>query len=196
MAEPEAPAQKSSNKPFFIAFVLGALVLTGLPFLQERFLKAPPPILTLTPWSTTAADISSVALSGKVVLLQVEVAPCDADCTKRVTEFGNIVNHVNDLGDKVVLVTLADAQTLGALEQRKGASAAWRFAELDSALLTQLQVGLVKFLGADSTDFARSHSVVLIDQNGAVRGYWQDGTAGRGNAINAARLLAKKGPIP
>lgn len=194
MAEPEAP--KSSNKPFFIAFLIGALVLTGLPFLQERFLKAPAPIITLTPWSTSAADVSSTALNGKVVLLQVEVSPCDAECGKRVTEFGNIVSHVNDLGDKVVLVTLADAQTLAALEQRKSASAAWRFAELDSVLLTQLQVGLVKFLGADSTDFARSHSIVLIDQNAAVRGYWQDGTAGRGNAINAARLLAKKGPIP
>ena len=38
--------------------------------------------------------------------------------------------------------------------------------------------------------------IVLIDQNDAVRGYWMNDGAGRGNSINAARLLAKLGPMP
>lgn len=196
-APEEEPQKKSSNRPFFIAFLIGAVILTALPLLQERFLKAPPPVLKLTPWTSSRGDVSSIALTGKVVLLQVEVSPCDADCGKRVTDFGAITNHVSDLGDKIILVTLADAGAMATLEtQRKAASPAWRFAEPDPALLTQLQVGLVKFLGADSTEFTRSHSLVLLDQDGAVRGYWQTGEVGRGNAINAARLLAKKGPAP
>ncbi|MFT3711109.1 MAG: hypothetical protein QM817_26065 [Archangium sp.] len=197
MSAPETTEPKSSNRPFFIAFLIGAVVLTALPLLQERFLKAPPPILQLTPWTSSAGEVSSIALTGKVVLVQVEVSPCDAECGKRVTDFGAITNHVSDLGDKIVLVTLADTGAMATLEaQRKLASPAWRFAEPDPALLTQLQVGLVKFLGADSTEFTRSHSLVLLDQDGSVRGYWQTGDVGRGNAINAARLLAKKGPAP
>jgi hypothetical protein len=62
--------------------------------------------------------------------------------------------------------------------------------------MTQLQKALVTFLGADKTDLARSHAIVIIDQNNAVRGFWQPDIAGRGNAVNAARLLAKRGPSP
>lgn len=193
MAEAEP---KSSNRPFFIAFVIGALVLTGLPLLQSRFLKAPPPVMTLDAWAASE-QVSASALGGHVVLLQVELSPCDADCVTRVTEFGRLASHVSDLGDKIILVTLADDAAQTALgELAKPASAAWRFAPPEPGVMAQLQRGLVKFLGADSTDFARSHSIALLDQNGAVRGYWQGDLAGRGNVVNAARLLAKKGPNP
>jgi hypothetical protein len=195
MSAPE-PEKKSSNRPFVIAFVVGAVVLTALPLLQERFLKAPAPILSLTPWSSSD-EVSSDALKDKVVLLQLETAPCEAECLGRVKEFASIEGHVSDLGGKIVLVTLADAPTQAAIaEPRKSAGPGWKVATPDPTLVTQLQVGLVKFLGADSTDFVRSHALVLIDQTGAVRGYWQGDMSGRGNAINAARLLAKKGPNP
>jgi hypothetical protein len=195
-----APEERSSWRPFVLAFIVGAVVLTLLPLLQERFLKAPPPVLQLEPW-TAGEGVSSAALAGTVVLLTVELMPCEAECAERVRSFGAITQHVSDLAGRegvspIVLVTLADEPTRAALQGVLAPSEAWRVAPPEPRLMTQLQIGLAKFLGADSTDFSRSHALVLLDQNGAVRGYWQGDVAGRGNAINAARLLAKKGPNP
>lgn len=193
-------SEPSSMKPWVIGFLLGAVVLTVLPLLQQRFLKAPPPVQQLSPWSVTSVsggDVDSRALADKVVVLTVATSPCDADCVTRVKEFGALAHHVDDLGDRVVLVTLVDEGAADALREyvQKGSSA-WRFGALEPAANAQFQAALVKFLGADSTDFARSHSLMLLDQNDAVRGFWQGDMAGRGNVVNAARLLAKHGANP
>jgi hypothetical protein len=45
-------------------------------------------------------------------------------------------------------------------------------------------------------DIAHANKFALVDQNGDLRGYWSIDEQGRGNLINAARLLAKKGPRP
>ena len=52
--------------------------------------------------------------------------------------------------------------------------------------------------GADAGlfDIAHTSRFVLIDQNGDVRGFWTTDELGRGNLINAARLLWKRGPNP
>lgn len=202
MAEetPLKGSEPSSWKPYLIGFGIGAVILTLMPLLQTRFLKAPPPVMQLDAWSANTlggGEVSSKALSDKVTLLTLELGPCDADCVTRSKDFGATASHVNDLGDRVVLVSMIGADAQAALnESIKSASPTWRFAEGDPALLTQLQKALVTFLGADKTDLARSHAIVIIDQNNAVRGFWQPDIAGRGNAINAARLLAKRGSKP
>jgi hypothetical protein len=50
--------------------------------------------------------------------------------------------------------------------------------------------------GSTPEEFSTLPAVVLVDQAQAVRGFWQGDTAGRGNAINAARLLASHGVHP
>jgi hypothetical protein len=50
--------------------------------------------------------------------------------------------------------------------------------------------------GTTIEDFTRVPSLGLIDQNGALRGFWPESELGRGNVINAARLLAHYGPTP
>jgi hypothetical protein len=197
---PLKASEPSSWKPYLIGFGIGAVILTLMPLLQARFLKAPPPVMQLDTWSTTSlagGDVGSKVLSDKVTMLSLELGPCDADCAARVKDFGAMVSHVNDLRGRVVLVSMINPDDAAVLNEAiKGASPMWRFAEGDPRLMTQLQKALVTFLGADKTDLARSHAIVIIDQNNAVRGFWQPDIAGRGNAVNAARLLAKRGPSP
>jgi len=172
--------------------------------MQRLFLKAPKPIRQLTAWelpSLGGGPVSSAALTGKVVLATTDLGPCDEACVERQKTFGLAVHHVDDLGDKVVLVSLVGEQAREALAPLiQAATPAWRFgggsdAQLEP-LLGPLQLGLDQFLAPPSANFAKAHVIVLIDQNNAVRGYWMHDGAGRGNSINAARLLAKRGPTP
>jgi cytochrome oxidase Cu insertion factor (SCO1/SenC/PrrC family) len=200
MSELVSDLKTSSWKPYVIGFLIGAVILTILPFMQKAFLKAPPPVRALAAWSLSSlagGDVSSSALRGKVLLVTLESAACDAPCVERQKSFGTATHHVDDLHEAVVLLTLTSDAARPGLEPLIGAATpAWRFATPDEAMLTELQTGLEQFLGANTTDYRRSHAIVLIDQNNALRGFWPNDGAGRGNSINAARLLAKSGPNP
>ncbi len=196
-AEGKVPFWKN---PYLVAFVLGAAVLTVMPFMQRKFLKAPPPIRALPAWqlqSLGGGDVSSTALSGQVLLLTLEEGPCDEACVQRQRDFGTAVRHVDDLKTPVTLVTLVGAQAEAALSPLiTEASPAWRFARTDTTFIAQLQEALDAFLQRAGPPMATSHAIVLLDQNNAVRGFWPGDGAGRGNSINAARLLSKEGPSP
>jgi hypothetical protein len=198
MAQSSEPG--GSWKPFAIAFAIGALVLTVLPMLQSRFLKAPAPVAQLAQWEAAplaGGPVSSSALAGHVVLATVEVEGCGDDCQQRQRDFGSAVRHVDDLDGGVVLVTLVGEPAQEGLSTLMTAtSEAWRFGSPEPAVLAQLQGALDAFLGGHQVDFSRSHAIVLVDQDNAVRGYWKGDATGRGNSINAARLLAKRGPRP
>lgn len=198
------PPKPFWKNPYLIGFLLGAAFLTVMPFIQRRFLKAPPPLRQLTAWelpSLGGGPVSTTALKGKVVLATTELGPCDPACLERQKNFGTAVRHVDDLDGGVVVVSFVGEEAkAGLAELMQTATPAWRFAggnadQLDP-LLGQLQLGLDQFLAPPSANFAKAHVIVLIDQNDAVRGYWMDDGAGRGNSINAARLLAKHGPNP
>ncbi len=196
-AEPKVPVWKN---PFVVAFLIGAAVLTILPFLQRPFLKAPPAVTTLSPWevpSLAGGPVSSAALAGKVVLATTEWDACDEACVTRQQAFGRGRTHVDDLGEKVILVSLVGPEAKAGLAALiEEGSPAWRFGEATPALLAALEAGLRQFTGRPGSTFAEAHAIVLLDQENAVRGYWLDDVAGRGNSINAARLLAKHGPNP
>jgi hypothetical protein len=196
-AEPKVPIWKN---PYLIGFLIGAVFLTILPLMQRQFLKAPPPIRQLTAWelpSLGGGPTSSTALAGKVVLVTTELGPCDQACVERQKTFGLATKHVDDLHDTVVLLSLVGSDAAAGLtELIQAATPAWRFGGAPDPLLSQLQPALDQFLAPNTVDFARGHHIALLDQNGAVRGFWMDDGAGRGNSINAARLLAKEGPNP
>jgi len=182
-SEPEKKVPFWKN-PFLIAFFIGAFFLTVLPFAQRSFLKAPPPVMQLT----------SSAFDGKVVLLTAETGPCPDDCVKRQTDFGTAVRHVDDLGN-ITVVTLVSPEARQVIEPL-ATSPLWKLSDASPALLSELEDALNKFLPPPGAHFAETHAIVLIDQNNAVRGFWPGDGAGRGNSINAARLLAKEGPQP
>lgn len=199
---PEPHAKPFWKNPYLIGFLIGAVFLTVMPFIQRLFLKAPPPLRQLPGWelpSLGGGPVSSSDLAGKVVLATTELGPCEATCVERQKTFGLAVRHVDDLDGKVVLVSfIAEEAKAGLTEVIQAATPAWRFAAASESdvVLGQLQLGLDQFLEPPSANFAKAHVIVLIDQDNAVRGYWMDDGAGRGNSINAARLLAKYGPKP
>ncbi|MDX2013324.1 MAG: hypothetical protein SFW67_24220 [Myxococcaceae bacterium] len=188
-----------------IAFAIGALALTALPFLQKRFLKAPPPIAALAPWTLKTLDdgrpMGSTELAGQVVLFFFAPTPCDAACVDRQMPFARGVDHTDDLSDRIRHVTITRADNQGLKTKAIGR---WHvLAGTDDELrpvLASFHAAWARFAGTDagvSIDERLSlPAVVLVDQNADVRGFWRDDAAGRGNAINAARLLARQGPTP
>jgi hypothetical protein len=155
---------------FVVAFIVGAAVLTVLPLLQKRFLKAPAPIMTLPRWSH----------GGAVCLVGFVPSPCDAECTSRQQAFARSAPHLGDTDGGVALVTLSMPQ--------------------DAVLIDAFREGWARWGGGDAgataNEFANLPGFAVVDQNGALRGFWKDGPEGRGNAINAARLLWKHGADP
>jgi hypothetical protein len=184
---------------FLVAFVLGAVVLTVLPFLQRKFLNAPPPIASLAPWTlstSTGKVVTSADLKGHVYLAGFVEAACDAGCRTRHDAFGRGAEHIADLDGGVMLVSLIagpDVPPSTPLWLQLGGAEAldtldgfrqvwWQWAQTDA--------------GTTPQEFASLPGFAVVDQDGALRGFWRDDVAGRGNAINAARLLAEHGTSP
>jgi protein SCO1/2 len=201
-----------------IAFVIGAATLTLLPFLQDQVLRAPPPVASLGTWSLVDQDgkpIGSETLRGQVWIASVFFSRCPSVCPKQQADFGTILRHVDDLRspDKapIRLVSFSvdpafdTPPVLRAWGERHGVEASrWSLVTGAEDAVKDLLVGRM-FLevgqkqpvpGTDLFDIAHAARFVLVDQNGDVRGYWPIDDLGRGNLINAARLLWKKGPNP
>lgn len=194
------------KNPFVIGFFIGIAFLTVMPFLQRRFLKAPPPIATLAPWRLSTTDggvVGSVELQGTVWLASFPRPSCEGECRDKQQFFARALNHIDDLDGGIALVSFAFDTTVleapsGLLPGRWYVTRATA-AELDAAL-SSLRGAFTAFGGRDggatAAEFSSVPGYALVDQHGAVRGFWMDTDTGRGNAINAARLLAKYGPNP
>ena len=120
--------------------------------------------------------------------------------------------HVDDLGDAIHLVSFpvdpefdmpevlnAYARKLGAPQDR------WHYVGGNKDKVRALIVDGIKVamgerrtLEGNASLFDISHAArfVLVDQNGDVRGFWGTDDEGRSNLVNAARMLAKRGPQP
>jgi len=213
LAEPEQPTPPEAKtplwkNPFVIAFVLGVIFLTVVPFLQRRFLRAPPPLATLPAWQVPTPGGGSVGgdtLQGRVWLANFVPAPCDSACVEKQDFFGRTLEHVDDLDGGVALVSFAQADAGAAVASVAQTHAGrWyvaagsdaQLAPVLRALHDALQAWGGRDAGATPGEFLHLDAFVLVDQTGAVRGFWPADPSGRGNATNAARLLAKYGPNP
>jgi protein SCO1/2 len=213
--EPTTPLWKS---PFLIAFFVGAVTLTILPVLASMTLRAPPPIASLGTWKLVDHDgneISNESLRGQVWIASVFFSRCPSVCPRQQKAFASILPHLEDLRapDKkpVRLVSFSvdpgfdTPAVLRAWAEKNHADLSrWSLvtgAEADvKKLLVErmfLEVGQkTPVPGTDLFDIAHASRFALIDQNGDVRGFWPTDDLGRGNLINAARLIWKKGPKP
>lgn len=204
--EPVTPAGPKWLNPYVIAFIIGVIFLTVLPRLQRRFLKAPPPIAPLGAWALSTVDdgqaFGSANLGGKVVLYSFVPAPCDAPCVEAQRAFGRGVDHTDDFGDAVHFVSVVRQDAAPALKAL--ALGRWHLVtgpdDQLAPLLASFHGSWVKRGGPDAgTTVAEQVALpafALVDQTGMVRDFWRADHAGRGNAINAARLLAERGPNP
>jgi hypothetical protein len=183
---------------FVVAFVVGAVILTVLPFLQKRFLKAPPPIVTLPEWTlltSSGEQVGSASLRGRVWMASFVASPCDADCVARQESFGRSLPHLEDLDGGVVLVSF----TAGSPAPSR---AGWYVlgGEAEAQVVEAFRKGWLTWAGTDAgstpAEFSNLPGVAVVDQNGALRGCGKDDAEGRGNAINAARLLSRYGVKP
>jgi protein SCO1/2 len=207
------------KNPFVIAFVAGAVALTILPLLQYQVMRAPPPVASLGAWQLTDQDgkvISNETLKGHVWIASFFFSRCPSICPPQQEAFSNILTHVEDLRspDKppIRLVSFSvdpefDTPEVLASYAQKHAwkNPLWSFVTGDGAALKELlvkrmfvEVGEKQPLPGtgDLFDIAHTARFVLVDQNGDVRGYWETDDLGRGNLINAARLIWKRGPQP
>jgi len=212
--EPKQPFWKS---PFLIAFVVGAATLTVLPFLQTMAMRAPPPVASLGEWQLTDQDghvVSNDTLKGQVWIASFFFSRCPTVCPQQQKDFSQILGHVDDLRDddkkpiKLVSFTV-DAEydtpaVLKAWGDKMGVdSTTWSLLSGPEAALKELlmkrmfvDMGERTPLPGDLFDISHASKFVLIDQNGDVRGYWGTDELARGNLINAARLIWKRGPQP
>ncbi|MBK7857524.1 MAG: hypothetical protein IPJ65_02640 [Archangiaceae bacterium] len=183
---------------FVAAFVLGAAALTVLPFLQRRFLKAPEPIYTLPPWSLSTSSgeaVSDASLKGRVYLASFIASPCDTECVARQESFGHALPHLDDLDGGLVMVSFSAVAPSPSQPN-------WYVlgGPNESAVVESFREGWRRWAGTDAgttpEEFSRLPGYAVVDQTGAVRGFWKDDVAGRGNAINAARLLLRYGVKP
>ena len=208
-AEPKTPVWKN---PFVIGFVVGIAALTVLPFLQRRFLKAPPPIRPLGSWTLQdpkGNEVSADMLHGLVLVAQALPADCMPLCRERVEAQASLLKHFEDLGPKVKLVTfVVPTETAEPFARTfiTHSSERWLWLtgspdDVDKVVQRGFLTGLNSWsstadAGTTSRDFSQLPSFALVDQNGAIRGFWMQDELGRGNLINAARLLANYGPEP
>jgi cytochrome oxidase Cu insertion factor (SCO1/SenC/PrrC family) len=199
-AAPDEPKRPFYKDPFVIAFAIGVVLLTVYRVSESRLYRAPPPIRDLPAWSLSTFDggtLASTTLSGKVLLVEFVPAPCDEACIERVDAFGRELDHTVDLGDAVRLVSVVMPGAVLVDSHVKGPF--WHAVTGDEAqlrsLLVPLREGWATFAGTDAgstlDDFFHFPGIALIDDHQALRAFWKDTGEGRGNAVNAARMLVK-----
>lgn len=198
-----------------IAFVLGALVLTVLPLIQRLSLRAPAPLERLGSWSLEdvstdrPSPLEHGALSGKVLMVGFVPTTCDVECRAALESFGKAGEHVADLGDKVALVSFVEpgavavARTARAARPSESAPPSWRLLSGDATTLTPVWATFarswdaqMKTLTERRIQFLARPTLAVVDQDGAIRGFWPADDEGRGHAINAARMFARYGTEP
>ncbi len=190
-----------------IAFVLGAVVITALPMIQRLALRAPPPLEKLGAWSLTdVAEPTRAPVNGKVLLVGFVPDPCDVDCAAGLAKLGSAPTHLADLGDKVAVVGFVQPGAVEVAEQARAASAtpsSWRLLSGSPEALAPVWGAFerswdaqVQSLTERRIRFLARPTLAVVDQDGAIRGFWPADDEGRGHAINAARMFARYGTEP
>ena len=130
--------------------------------------------------------------------------PCGPECSATLDHFGEVQAHVSDLGDRISLVSFAEAESLEvARKAHAHATAAWRLLSGPPDALSPIWAHFahswdikMQSLTERRIEFLARPTLAVVDQNGSVRGLWPADDEGRGQAINAARMFARYGTEP
>lgn len=200
MADSTAPEEKKPfyKNVFFLGFVAGIVFLTLLRFLQPVWLSAPAPLGGVAPFQLqdqTGQPVSLQSLQGSVWIASF----CDAPCAETAT-LARLVKPLSDLRQRVPVVAISNAPVAQApegvqvlsgppealAEISKSFAAAFAQQPQRSSVSPYLKKGAL----------GMPPMLAVVDQTGAIRGFWPPDELGQGNSINAARLLTKHGPKP
>lgn len=214
--EPKVPFYRN---PFVLAFLLGALAITILPFIQNRFLKAPPPIAQVGPWTLTDQEgqpFGSEQLRGKVWIADFFFTRCPSVCPTLQNKMKGMQAGFFDVKDKIQFVSFTvdpeydTASVLKASGEKIGADFNhWTFltgnrADLQQLIVQKMHINMGERQpiktdengNVDLYEISHLQKLVLFDQNGDLRAIADIDDESIGNLINAARLLIQKGPNP
>jgi cytochrome oxidase Cu insertion factor (SCO1/SenC/PrrC family) len=184
--------------------------------MQRAQLRAPPPLASLGAWTLTSQDgaaVSDVTMHGKVWMVSFFFSRCPTVCPKQQADFSRMLGQVDDLIGKAgvapieaVSITVDPAYdtpaVLAAYRAKSAVAGPWTLLTGDIKAISDLVEGKMKMAVGDTTekngliDISHANRFALVDQNGDLRGIWPSDDEGRGNLVNAARLLAKLGPNP
>ena len=208
MEETSRPIWKN---PYVVGFLVGIAMLTVLPVLQRRMLRAPPPLSHLSSWSLPTLEggpVGSESLLGFVWIAGLVPVPCDPSCVSQQQSLQDVLKATSDLARPVKLLTVVAVEEerrqvpseLQALSVPGKWSVAYGTYEELAPLQSELRQALWAFRGEQARGVPPAVEAlpgfVLVDQNGDVRGFWGADELSRGNLINAARMLNRYGPNP
>lgn len=193
------------KNPYLLGFAVGVVFLTVLPFIQRPFLRAPPPVKTLAPWELSShrgGKLGAQELKGRVWVASLYCTQCSPDCIKRQGEFSRLGPHLADVKGGVPMVSISvdpqiDTPEASASHARRfEPNDSWTFATGSTALAQTLFAEPLGLVDGGTASLCSAAVFALVDQDGALRGFWPSNDLGRGNLVNAARLLVKYGPAP
>ncbi len=209
----DAPRKAPFKYPWLVGFLIGAAVLTVLPMIATKTLRAPPPLGPLGAWSLVdqwGKPISNDTLKGQVWIASFFFSRCPSVCPQQQKDMASLWPHLEDLKDRVHLVSFSvdpdfdHPEVLNAYARKLDADQThWSFVTgpkdaLKTLLIDKMRVDMGdrrELAGSPELfDISHANRFALIDQNGDLRGFWETHAEGRGNLINAARLLVKRGP--
>jgi len=175
-----------------VFWTLSFIFLFGYPILRtiSRDLPPPPSVMHQLPeYSLTnefGKPFGSKDLQGKTYIANFMFTSCTSTCPKLMQQMQTVQKRVKGLGTKIAIVTftvdpVTDTPKVLFKHARKLQTNpfVWNFltgdlAKIENILLQGFKVGIgeKQIVATDVYDIAHSEKLVLVDGNGAVRGYY------------------------
>jgi protein SCO1/2 len=207
--------KKIFTNPFFIAFLVG---IASLHIVKEMSLQrrtAPPPLVTVGPWSLTSHDdksFGSSELKGKIYIANFFFTRCPTICPKLMSDMKEVYKRFDKRADQVHFVSFSvdpefdTPQVLKEYREKSGISAPnWTLLtgsveQVGQVAVKQMKLHVgekEKFGEADIADglYEISHvgEILLFDQNGDLRGKFPTDNASLAQLVRSANFLLEKG---
>lgn len=207
--------KKFFKNPFVLAFFIGAASLHVGKWFAESRISAPPPLLSVGKWSLTDQEgqvFGSKNLEGKVVIASLFFTSCPSICPALTKAMKQVYETFPDLRDKVHFVSISvdpETDTPAILKQfmneREINNDHWTFLTGEKKLVYELVVEKMKLHigekrevesepGKVVYDIGHLAELVLLDQNGDLRGLFPTEPHGLAALERAAKLLVNRGP--
>jgi len=206
--------KKIWKNPFVIAFFVGILSLHVGKWIAQQRISAPPPLLSIGEWSLTdqaGKQFGSKELAGKVVIASLFFTSCPTICPRLIESMKQLERTFPDNNKQIQFLSISvdpENDTSQVLEKfmtnKEIKKDRWSFLTGEKKLVYELvvekmklHIGEKRFLasenGKEEYDIGHLAELMLIDQNGDLRGLFSTEPHGLAALERAAKLLIKEG---